>query len=90
MPSAATDSQPKPPPLNTSPKSASSSNWPDSAATAHTVDHSTSSETGDHDIIPPSHPARTLVLCFDGTGDQFSTEVSETVFESRTIVLTQV
>lgn len=22
-------------------------------------------------IVPPEHPFRTLVLCFDGTGDQF-------------------
>ena len=26
-------------------------------------------------IIPASHPARTLVLCFDGTGDQFDNDV---------------
>jgi len=24
-------------------------------------------------VIPPVHPARTLVLCFDGTGDQYAT-----------------
>ncbi|PIL31279.1 hypothetical protein GSI_05977 [Ganoderma sinense ZZ0214-1] len=41
--------------------------------------HSSSSETGDCDIIPPSHPARTLVLCFDGTGDQFDTDNSNVV-----------
>lgn len=27
------------------------------------------------DIIPPDHPFRTLVLCFDGTGDQFDADV---------------
>jgi len=27
-------------------------------------------------IIPPSHTNRTLVLCFDGTGDQFDADVS--------------
>lgn len=39
--------------------------------------HSSSSEAGDNDIIPPYHPAapRTLVLCFDGTGDQFDLDV---------------
>ena len=39
--------------------------------------HSSSSEFGDADIIPPYHPAapRTLVLCFDGTGDQFDSDV---------------
>ncbi|KAI0756458.1 hypothetical protein C8Q80DRAFT_1090050 [Daedaleopsis nitida] len=50
-----------------------------SASTVINYQHSSSSETGDHDIIPPSHPARTLVLCFDGTGDQFSTENSNIV-----------
>ena len=29
----------------------------------------------DNTVIPPSHDARTLVLCFDGTGDQFDTDV---------------
>jgi hypothetical protein len=29
----------------------------------------------DNTVIPPSHGARTLVLCFDGTGDQFDTDV---------------
>lgn len=28
------------------------------------------------DVIPPAHTHRTLVLCFDGTGDQFDTDVS--------------
>jgi hypothetical protein len=27
-------------------------------------------------IIPPEHTNRTLVLCFDGTGDQFDADVS--------------
>ena len=26
-------------------------------------------------IIPPTHSHRTIVLCFDGTGDQFSKDV---------------
>ena len=29
----------------------------------------------DSTVIPPSHHARTLVLCFDGTGDQFDSDV---------------
>ncbi|KAI0368947.1 hypothetical protein BV20DRAFT_947314 [Pilatotrama ljubarskyi] len=41
--------------------------------------HSSSSETGDSDIVPPYHPARTLVLCFDGTGDQFDTDNSNVI-----------
>ena len=28
-----------------------------------------------YDVIPSSHPARTLVLCFDGTGDSFDADV---------------
>ena len=27
------------------------------------------------DVIPPTHTHRTLVLCFDGTGDQFKSDV---------------
>ncbi|KAJ7028390.1 hypothetical protein C8F04DRAFT_1119191 [Mycena alexandri] len=30
-------------------------------------------------IIPPEHPFRTLVLCFDGTGDQFDADNSNIV-----------
>ncbi|KAF5379647.1 hypothetical protein D9757_009235 [Collybiopsis confluens] len=30
-------------------------------------------------IIPPTHPARTLVLCFDGTGDQFDADNSSVI-----------
>ncbi|KAF9464083.1 hypothetical protein BDZ94DRAFT_1257527 [Collybia nuda] len=30
-------------------------------------------------IIPPEHPHRTLVLCFDGTGDQFDADNSNIV-----------
>ncbi|KAI8981359.1 hypothetical protein BD414DRAFT_492433 [Trametes punicea] len=41
--------------------------------------HASSPEYGDSDIVPPYHPARTLVLCFDGTGDQFSTNNSNIV-----------
>lgn len=29
-----------------------------------------------NDVIPPVHTHRTLVLCFDGTGDQFDADVS--------------
>jgi len=28
------------------------------------------------DVIPPVHTHRTIVLCFDGTGDQFDSDVS--------------
>ena len=30
-------------------------------------------------VIPPKHPSRTLVLCFDGTGDQFDADNSNIV-----------
>ncbi|KAI0299806.1 hypothetical protein BC826DRAFT_993448 [Russula brevipes] len=33
----------------------------------------------DVSVIPPSHNARTLVLCFDGTGDQFDADNSNIV-----------
>ncbi|KAI0640161.1 hypothetical protein C8Q77DRAFT_1044697 [Trametes polyzona] len=49
--------------------------------TTPTSVHSSSSELGDNDIIPPYDPSapRTLVLCFDGTGDQFDTDNSNVV-----------
>jgi hypothetical protein len=33
----------------------------------------------DSSVIPPSHPNRTLVLCFDGTGDCFDADNSNIV-----------
>ena len=27
------------------------------------------------DVLPPTHKDRTLVICFDGTGDQFDADV---------------
>ena len=55
---------PRPPPAHLRPQTPSSV-------------HSSSSEFGDADIIPRYNPAapRTLVLCFDGTGDQFDSDV---------------
>jgi hypothetical protein len=32
-----------------------------------------------HPVIPPEHEHRTLVLCFDGTGDQFDADNSNIV-----------
>jgi hypothetical protein len=29
--------------------------------------------------IPASHPQRTLVLCFDGTGDEFDSDVRKRI-----------
>ncbi|KAL7285026.1 hypothetical protein ACG7TL_000116 [Trametes sanguinea] len=58
-----------------------STRYPSSAPTDSPAPsrHASSSEEGDTDIIPPYHPARTLVLCFDGTGDQFNTDNSNIV-----------
>ena len=30
-------------------------------------------------VVPPDHAARTLILCFDGTGDQFDADNSNIV-----------
>jgi len=38
--------------------------------------------TYDVTVIPPSHNARTIVLCFDGTGDQFDADVREYICSS--------
>jgi hypothetical protein len=35
------------------------------------------------EIIPPTHPHRTIILCFDGTGDQFSEDVRITIFKGN-------
>ncbi|KAI8981358.1 hypothetical protein BD414DRAFT_549728 [Trametes punicea] len=59
------------------------STWDDKAVSttpeSSDIRHSSSGETGDLDIVPPYHPARTLVLCFDGTGDQFDADNSNVV-----------
>ncbi|KAI0778877.1 hypothetical protein BD413DRAFT_465419 [Trametes elegans] len=85
---------PKPPPVNAPQNSSSSdadqspfSTWDKSTRYASTAPtdsprmsrHSSSSENDNTDIVPPSHPARTLVLCFDGTGDQFNTDNSNVI-----------
>ena len=46
-------------------KPLASRNWP-STSLPHITD----------EVIPPGHGHRTLVLCFDGTGDQFDADVS--------------
>ena len=44
---------------------------------------------GAHDdrVLPPFHEARTLVLCFDGTGDQFDADVCAYMLPLSTRVL---
>ena len=44
---------------------------------ANASPQSNSSEDKYHldEVIPPEHNNRTVVLCFDGTGDQFSEDV---------------
>ncbi|KAI6031125.1 hypothetical protein PISMIDRAFT_441682 [Pisolithus microcarpus 441] len=45
-----------------------------------TVDGSSTIKTSESDdLIPPTHACRTLVLCFDGTGDQFDADNSNIV-----------
>jgi uncharacterized protein (DUF2235 family) len=39
----------------------------------------------DTDVIPPTHPARTLVLCFDGTGDSFDADVRGYLHGQRSV-----
>ncbi|KDQ57349.1 hypothetical protein JAAARDRAFT_157565 [Jaapia argillacea MUCL 33604] len=45
----------------------------------YTPGASTPSLFGEHDTVPPSHEHRSVVLCFDGTGDQFDTDNSNIV-----------
>ena len=52
-------------------QSTNSTDSPDKAQTSPSV----SSGTYDDTVIPPSHDVRTIVLCFDGTGDQFDGDV---------------
>ncbi|KAK7036089.1 DUF2235 domain-containing protein [Favolaschia claudopus] len=40
---------------------------------------STFLDVGNLSVIPPEHPFRTLVVCFDGTGDQFDNDNSNIV-----------
>ncbi|KAI6161305.1 hypothetical protein EDD17DRAFT_696176 [Pisolithus thermaeus] len=42
-------------------------------------DSSTTKISEPDDVIPPTHACRTLVLCFDGTGDQFDGDNSNIV-----------
>jgi len=34
-------------------------------------------------VVPPIHKNRTLIVCFDGTGDKFDNDVSLTCFRPR-------
>lgn len=36
----------------------------------------------DHEIIPKTHDNRTLVLCFDGTGDKFDADVRKPAIDN--------
>lgn len=47
--------------------------------TKFSINRSNSLSGSLEDIIPPSHSDRTLVLCFDGTGDQFDSDNSNVV-----------
>ncbi|KAG6840745.1 hypothetical protein C0991_004654 [Blastosporella zonata] len=50
-----------------------------SPASARSDSLASSNDYDDDDIIPPQHAHRTLVLCFDGTGDQFDEDNSNIV-----------
>ncbi|CDO73378.1 hypothetical protein BN946_scf185013.g12 [Trametes cinnabarina] len=62
-------------------RTSSDSEYSHLRSTTPTSVHSSSSELGDNDIIPPPDPSapRTLVLCFDGTGDQFDSDTSNVI-----------
>lgn len=49
------------------------------ASTSTSSTSSDSAYTGPGALIPPTAPHRTLVLCFDGTGDQFDADNSNIV-----------
>ena len=36
-------------------------------------------------VVPPSHKNRTLVVCFDGTGDKFDADVSHISLHPRPV-----
>jgi hypothetical protein len=58
-------------------------------STSTAMDSPPSAGPGAYDstVIPPSHSARTLVLCFDGTGDQFDTDVRKYILSPSAHVL---
>ncbi|KAH9060279.1 hypothetical protein EDB87DRAFT_624001 [Lactarius vividus] len=69
MPVPVSSSRQPPTPVQTQSKSPrSTSSRQDSLPSAGPGAYDTS-------VIPPSHESRTLVLCFDGTGDQFDADV---------------
>ena len=37
------------------------------------------------DVVPPSHKHRTLIVCFDGTGDKFDGDVCHIDFRPQPI-----
>ncbi|KAJ7058675.1 hypothetical protein C8F01DRAFT_1059392 [Mycena amicta] len=49
------------------------------ASSSPTSPFQTVSTNPPSNIIPPEHPFRTLVLCFDGTGDQFDADNSNII-----------
>jgi len=34
-------------------------------------------------VVPPSHKNRTLIVCFDGTGDKFDSDVRSIYLQPR-------
>ena len=37
------------------------------------------------DVVPPSHKGRNLIVCFDGTGDKFDSDVSHINFRPHPV-----
>jgi len=58
----------------------SEASWPDEKE--RTASPIPTSPGGTHelhwtdDVVPPKHKNRTLIVCFDGTGDKFDADVS--------------
>ncbi|KAI9455937.1 hypothetical protein BJY52DRAFT_1213126 [Lactarius psammicola] len=72
MPIPIPSSRIRPNPIQTHLKSVSTSSGEYSLPSAGPGAYDTS-------VLPPSHEARTLVLCFDGTGDQFDADNSNII-----------
>ncbi|KAH8987362.1 hypothetical protein EDB86DRAFT_2808911 [Lactarius hatsudake] len=72
MPAPVSSGRLPPNPIQTQLKSPGSDSRKDSLPSAGPGAYDTT-------VIPPSHEARTLVLCFDGTGDQFDADNSNII-----------
>ena len=68
--------------LNVSPAGEAGEDSPQSDSLPSSVDNKYHLD----EVIPPTHTNRTIILCFDGTGDQFSEDVrSYSLFFKRNL-----